>query len=141
MGEILFNFSQIIDLVESRRTIRDYLGAYQIVAGEIDRFENRLEILCFAGELALEAGLFSKAIELLDLLLLEGESEGETWFRGGAFAMRAFALIELGQMDKAILSINELDDTLTMSWIANVPILTKKYLLERAGEIGPEVRS
>jgi hypothetical protein len=104
------------------------------VASEVDRFENRLEILCFAGELALEAGLFIQAVETLGFLLHEGELEGEIWYRGGALAMRAFALLELGRVEDAMLDIKQLDDELEIFWIANVPTLEKKSLLQRAAE-------
>jgi hypothetical protein len=54
--EVLSNIKYIIREVAARRKQRDYIGAYQIAAAEIDRSGDRLEVLCIAGELALEAG-------------------------------------------------------------------------------------
>jgi hypothetical protein len=52
--------------------------------------------------------------------------------------MRAYAFVELGDWPSAMTDIVQLEDDLEMGWIANVPKLTKEYLLKRAGAIAPD---
>lgn len=134
----------IIDAARTRRKERDYKGGLDLIIAALPgriRMREKISAMHLAGELALSAGLFQAAADVLTDMVREEERQQKAYHRTSALTMRAYAFVELGDWTSAMADIVEVEDDLQMFWIPNVPMLTKKYLLERAEAIAPEVHS
>ncbi len=134
----------IIDAARAHRKARDYKGGLDLIMAALPgriRMREKVSAMHLAGELALSAGLFQTAADMLTDMIREEELRQRTYHRSSALTMRAYAFLELGDWRSAMADIVEVEDDLQMFWIANVPMLTKKYLLKRAEAIAPGVHS
>lgn len=125
----------IIDAARAHRKAREYKGGFDLIMAALPgriRVREKVSAMHLAGELALSAGLFQAAVDVLTDMVREEELQQEAYHRSSALTMRAYALVQLGDWASAMADIDEVEDDLQMFWIHNVPMLTKKYLLERA---------
>jgi hypothetical protein len=128
----------VFDAARAHRKAGDYKGGFDRVMAALPgriRIRDRVSAMILAGELAFGAGLFQEAADVLTDAICEEERRQKTYYRSGALAMRAYAFVELGDGPSAMADIDQLDDDLEMTWIANVPMLSRNYLLRRAGEL------
>lgn len=131
----MFASKALIDAARAYRKARDYKGGLDLIMAALpDRIwmREKVNAMHLAGELALSAGLFQEAADVLTDMVREEELRKETYNRSSALTMRAYAFVELGDWNSAMADIVEIEDDLQMFWIPNVPMLTKKYLLERS---------
>lgn len=106
--------------------------AYKSIQSVVTSGEAQIADFQMAAEYALQLRKFKAAVEYLSRTILLSQQGGDAYYLSTCYLERAYAFLELGEKEKALLDLEKLvDDDDAVTWLANIPPLTKQSLLAR----------